>query len=669
MSTGTFKDKFPLIGDDEKPEDPRFSVEYIDHGIDLAENFYDYANGNWLKTHPIPSDRSYWGASSELYEKNRYILGKILEKCAEEVEGGSDNVRKMIGNFYISSMDRGLIDELKFKPIEKILQMVENIKSIADLVSSLSTLHSSGIPVLFSADSDIDEKNSSVYSFYIAQGGLTLPNKEYYILDSFKEIREQYKQHIENMFILYGYDEISSKDFSSKIMDIETKLAKSSRSPVELRDPEKNYNRVQFTEIDDQFPEMRLKSYFTGINLGEVNYVIAGQPEFFHELCKMLEEIPLEDWKIYIKWKVINGTAPYLHSEVESENFDFFHRKLFGQKDPEKRWKTAVSVIDSHMGEALGKIYVEEEFGEEPREKMNEMIEDIKEVFMDRLSHIDWMSEATKEKAIEKFKKFRAKIGYPKKFIDYSPVRIEARDYLGNILRCNEFEFKRHIERVNKPVDRDLWEMTPPTVNAYFSPTENEIVFPAGILQPPFFDSEMDDAVNYGATGGTIAHEITHGFDDEGRKFDADGNIKEWWTEEDEKAFMERAKQVVDLYGSQEALPGLHVNGELTLGENIADLGGVSIAYEALQRKLKKHPEKRVMVDNLTPEQRFFLGWAQGWRMNIKDQTLRWQVSNDPHSPDKYRAELPVYAHEDFEKVFGGLFRKDDPVFKKIKIW
>lgn len=669
MANGTFTNKFPLIGDDEKPEDPKFSVEYMDPEVDPAENFYEYSNGKWLKTHPVPSDHSYWGASSELVEKNRYVLGKILERCAQEAEKETDNVRRMIGNFYISAMDVELINQLKFKPIEKIVQKVEEIRSVDDLVSIISELHSLGIPVLFSSDSDIDEKNSSIYSYYIGQGGLTLPNREYYLLDSFKEIRDQYKDHIEKMFILFGYDQISSRDFSHKIIELETRLAKSSRSPVELRDPEKNYNRIQFTEIDGKYPGIRFKTYFSGIDLGKVDYVIAGQPEFFQELNKMLKETKIEDWKIYVKWKVISGTAPYLHSEVEAENFDFFHRKLFDQKDPQKRWKTAVSVIDSHMGEALGKIYVEQEFGRESKEKMNEMVEDIKEVFMDRLKHLDWMSEATREKAIEKFRKFRTKIGYPEKFIDYSPVRIEASDYLGNVLRCNEFEFKRHMERVNKPVDRDLWEMTPPTVNAYFSPTENEIVFPAGILQPPFFDSEIDDAVNYGATGGTIAHEITHGFDDEGRKYDADGNIKEWWTEVDEKAFMDRAKQVMDLYSSQEALPGLHVNGELTLGENIADFGGVSIAYEALQRKLEKHPEMRVRIDNLTPEQRFFIGWAQGWRMNIKYQTLKWIISNDPHSPDKFRAELPVYAHEDFEKVFGEFSRKGDPVTKKIKIW
>jgi predicted metalloendopeptidase len=359
-------------------------------------------------------------------------------------------------------MNKGKIDDLKFRPIEKIMQIIDNINSNEDLINAVSTIHIMGIPGMFSADSEIDEKNSSIYSFYLEQGGLSLPNKEYYLMDSFKEIRDQYKKHIENMLVLYGYESEKAKEFSTRILDLETGLARSSRSPVELRDPEKNYNRIDMKDIEEKFPEVRLRSYFSGIGLGKVEYVIAGQPEFFQNLGRMLKEVPLEDWKIYLKWKVISGTAPYLHSEVEAVNFDFFHRKLFDQKDQEKRWKTAVSVIDSHVGEALGKLYVEQEFGEDSRKRMNEMVEDIKEVFMERLRKLEWMSDATKGKAIEKFRKFRTKIGYPSRFIDYSPIRIEEGDYLGNVLRSNEFEIRRHIERVNKPVDRELWEMTPP---------------------------------------------------------------------------------------------------------------------------------------------------------------------------------------------------------------
>ena len=405
MSNSHSSGKFPMIGEDEKPENPKFSVEYMDQSVDPAENFYEYSNGKWLKTHPIPSDHSYWGASSELYEKNKYILGKILEKCAKNVDQETNSVRRMVGSFYISAMDKKKIDDLKFRPIEKIMQIIDNINSTEDLINAISRIHMMGIPGMFSADSEIDEKNSSIYSFYIEQGGLTLPNKEYYLMDSFKEIREQYRKHIENILILYGYDSGKAQDFSTKILDLETGLAKSSRSPVELRDPEKNYNRIDVKDIDEKFPEVRLRSYFSGIGLGKVDYVIAGQPEFFQNLGRMLKEVPIEDWKIYLKWKVISGTAPYLHSEVEAENFDFFHRKLFDQKDPEKRWKTAVSVIDSHIGEALGKLYVEQEFGEDSRKRMNEMVEDIKEVFMERLRKLEWMSDATKEKAIEKFKK------------------------------------------------------------------------------------------------------------------------------------------------------------------------------------------------------------------------------------------------------------------------
>ena len=661
--------KISIIGDEEKPENPKFSIEFMDRQADPLDNFYEFSAGNWVRGHPIPPDKSSWSSSAELVERNRYILGKILEECALNDDPEADIVEKMVGDFYISAMDLEKIEQLKFSPVANLVNLVDGIGDSYDLISAVSDLHMKGIPCLFSYESSADERKSSIYSLHVVQGGLTLPNRDYYLLDSFADIRKEYAKHLERMFILYGFTEDSAKKSSETVMRMETKMAEHSRRPAELRDPERNYNRMDTDGIGIKFPRLRFDTYFSRIGLPETDYFIAGQPEFFENLDSMIRDFSIEEWKIYLKWKILRFSAPYLHEEVEMENFNFFHKTLFGQEVPEKRWKRIVSIIDRHLGEALGKIYVEREFGEEARKRMSEMIDHLLEVFTERLRNIPWMGLETRNLALIKFKRFRAKIGYPSKFIDYTPVKILYDDYLGNIIRSNEFESRRQISRVNSPVDRELWEMTPPTVNAYFSPTGNEIVFPAGILQPPFFDPEMDDAVNYGATGGTIAHEITHGFDDEGRKFDAEGNLKEWWTKDDESAFMAKARDVIDLYSSLEALPGLHVNGELTLGENIADIGGVSIAFEALERKLESNPEMRTIKDGLTPEQRFFIGWAQSWRMNIRDQALKWQISNDPHSPDRFRAEIPARVHEKFEETFANLSKLRNSSFKKIRIW
>ncbi len=667
MSAESAKGRIYKIGKDEKPEFPRFSTEFIDHSIDPLEDFYRYSNGKWIDGHPIPPEKSFWGSSVELVEWNRYILGMILEESA--LGDDHDPLRKQVGKFYLSAMDTETIEKIRFKPIDPFIERIEQIGTKEEILNVVAELHRQGISMFFSFDSSPDDKNSDYYAFRLSQGGISLPNRDYYLEEPFDNVRKQYREHISKMFRLYGIPEKEADSFSQAVYGIEERMAKSSRTPVELRDPEKNYNPVHFNRISEISSHIDFRSYFQRISLPEVPYVIVGQPEFFAGLGELLESTPLEDWKVYLKWKVIHFAAPYLHSEVENENFDFYNRKLFGQPEPEKRWKQAVSIVDMQIGEALGKLYVEQEFGEESRKRIAIMVDDLKEVFAEKLKKLDWMSEETKQKALEKFSKFRAKIGYPSRFIDYSSVEIREDDYIGNVMRANAFEFHREISRIGSPVDRELWYMTPPTVNAYFSPTENEIVFPAGILQPPFFDPELDDAVNYGSLGGTIAHEITHGFDDEGRKYDAKGNLREWWTEEDASAFLLRAKEVVALYGSQEVLPGVQVNGELTLGENIADLGGVSIAYEALERHLEKHPELRKNIDGFTPEQRFYLGWSQSWRSSIRDEALKWQVSNDPHSPDNLRGDLPARVHHRFEEHFRAISKKGKTGVGRILIW
>jgi predicted metalloendopeptidase len=658
-----------LVGEDEKPEDPEFSVKYMDMSVNPFEDFYSFCNGTWAREHTIPEDKAFWSGSAELFEKNRYVLAKILEKCATTPHGKLDQVHKMLGDFYYSGMNEALIESLKFKPVEEYVKKVDRADNKEDLLNVAKELHSIGVSCLFSWDSSTDAKNSEVYAMYLKQGGISLPNRDYYFDDSFDKLRKEYVMHITNMFRLYGLSAVEASKAADVVFRIEAEMAKVSRRPEELRDPEKNYNRISMDEIGKRFPSLDFRSYFEQISMPKVDYVVISQPEFIDGLGRLVQEISVDEWKSYLKWKILHFAAPYLHTAVQDEDFDFFARKLFGRKQKEKRWKRMVSITDARLGEALGKLYVEQEFGEEARKRMSDMIEDLREVFTERLKELDWLSPTTKEKALEKFSRFRAKVGYPSKFIDYSSIRITRENFFENITATNNFDFQRYIKRVNSPVDRELWEMTPPTVNAYFSPTENEIVFPAGILQPPFFDPRLDDAVNYGATGGTIAHEITHGFDDEGRKFDANGNIKDWWTQEDEKAFLEKAKEVSRLYGSLEALPGLKVNGDLTLGENIADIGGVSIAFEALERRLKRNPKLRKEIDGLTPEQRFFIGWGQSWRMNVREEALRWQISSDPHSPDNFRAEVPAWVHERFDSTFAVMKGNRQKPVQTIKIW
>ena len=668
MDTEEIRKRIDRIGEDEKPESLKFSVKYMDSSVDPNSNFYKFCNGKWIDTHPIPDDKIQWSAFMELSERNRYVLGKIVEDCAF-YDNPDDPIKAQVGAFYLSAMDTLTIERLKFEPIREFVELIEKIKDSGEIILTISKLHGKGISAMFSYSSDSDEKDSSTYAYYLKQGGLSLPNRDYYFLEPFEDIRKDFKRHVANIFVLYGYSEEDAKKSSDIVFDTEVALAKASRTPVELRDPEKNYNRFELRELEQSFPNVNIKRYLSEVQLPPVKHVVVRQPEFFENLEKMLDQIPLSSWKVYLIWKILNFASPYLHEEVANEHFYFFERKLFGRKKQEKRWKRVVNLIDGEIGEALGKLYVDQEFGEESKRRMEVLINDLKNVFADKLDKSDWMSDKTKKMALEKFSKFRSKIGYPTKFIDYSSIRISPDDLFGNILRSEEFEFEREIRRINSPVDKELWQMTPPTVNAYFSPTENEIVFPAGILQPPFFDPNMDDAVNYGATGGVIAHEITHGFDDEGRKYDLNGNLNDWWSPEDIKEFSERAKSVANLYGSLEALPGLHVNGELTLGENIADLGGVSIAFEALEKRLNRDSSLRKNIDGLTPEQRFYIAWSQSWRANVREEAIKWQVSNDPHSPDNLRGEVPARVHYAFASHFkgpDGTKKKQDTI---ISIW
>jgi putative endopeptidase len=616
-----------------------------------------------------------------LAERNWSLIHGILESATADTSADVHSPRREVGDFYASAMDTNRIERLRFEPISADLRRIDQVGSVQDLFGLLADFHERGEGGIFGQGFGPDAKHSSIYAYHLRQGGLSLPDRDYYLKDSFASIRTQYVAHVTRMLTLLGEKEDQAATDASTVLDLETALAKASRSRVELRDPDKNYNKFTTAELLSKNAGIPWTQYFTNSGLStsptpdahlvELSYEIVGQPEFFDTVNQLLHSRPLDQWKTYLRWHLLHASAPCLHKEVEVENFAFFGKVLSGQEEQEPRWKRAAKVIDGTIGEALGELYVAQYFPASAKARMAELVDNLKAVFHDHLAKLEWMTEPTRAKALAKFARFTQKIGYPDKFRDYSSVEIRRDDYLGNVRRAEVFDTHRQLVRLGKAVDRAEWHMTPETVNAYFNPLQNEIVFPAGILQPPFFDITMDDAVNYGGIGAVIGHEITHGYDDQGRKYDADGNLQDWWTEADAKAFEERAQKVVDEYNAFQPLPGLHVNGKLTLGENIADLGGVAIAYDALQRALAKDPASRQKKDGFTPEQRFFISFAQIWRTNIREAEARRLVTVDPHSPGQFRSigplvNLPIFYNAFDVKSGEPMWRSPD---QRARIW
>ena len=632
---------------------PAFSVNYMNRSVDPNTNFYLFADGQWLKNNPVPPDKSRWASFTELAERNWYLIHEILDAAAHPTAPlPPHSPRREVGDLFASVMDTNRIEQLGLKPLAGDLKQIDRIQSAKDLFALLADFHQRGIGGIFDAGFGPDEKNSSLYAVELSQGGLSLPDRDYYLKDSFAEKLKLYHDHVRKMFGLLGEKPADAEAHAAIVIQLETELAKASRTRVDLRDPNKNYNKFIGGELAAKTPGLLWNVYFENRNLTRLAYEIVGQPEFFEAVNQLVEQRPISDWKVYLRWHLLHGSAPFLPAAIERENFNFFGKVLSGQPEQEPRWKRAARIIDGTIGEALGQLYVEKYFPPEARTRMNDLVENLKSVFHDRLEKVPWMTAETRSKALAKFARFTQKIGYPDKFRNYSAVSIRRDDLLGNVRRAAVFESRREIARVGKPVDRTEWDMTPETVNAYFNPQQNEIVFPAGILQPPFFDMTLDDAVNYGGIGVVIGHEMTHGYDDQGRKYDADGNLNDWWTEADAKSFDDRAQLVVNEYNAFEPLPGLHVNGKLTLGENLADLGGVNIAYEALQRALAKDPAKRKTIDGFTPEQRFFISFAQIWRTNIRAAEAQRLVTVDPHSPGQFRAYGPLLNVQAFYDAF-----------------
>ncbi|HEY6227930.1 MAG TPA: M13 family metallopeptidase, partial [Verrucomicrobiae bacterium] len=583
----------------------RFSIEHMDLSVDPGTDFYRYASGYWIKNNPIPADQSAWVSFVMVDKRNWQLLRQIMESSAavttnKNFKPTSTNLNQaLVGEFYRSAMDTNRIEKLKFKPLDEEFHWVNGIGSVDELIKVLARLKLSQASggSFFDVSIEPDEKNTSVYTLAFSQGGLGLPEREYYLSDSFAKEREAYVKFITDLETMAGEKSDKAAANAKLILEFETALAKASRSAAELRDPVANYNKFKVSEAVEKYPNLKLRTFLKESGRPDLQEVVIRQTNFFAVLDKTLKERPLADLKTYLHWHVLRAASPYLHEAAEKENFKMYSTVLAGTSEQEPRWQRSGRVIDEKIGEALGKLFVDKHFPSEAKKRMNELVDNLRAVFKSRLEKVDWMTDETRKKAVAKFERFTPKIGYPDKFRDYSTVKLRADDYLGNVHRASEFEQKRNWARVGKAVDRSEWGMSPPTVNAYFNPVFNEIVFPAGILQPPFFDQDADDAVNYGAIGFVIGHEITHGFDDQGRQYDADGNLKDWWAEADAKEFTKRAERVVEQFNKYEPLPGMHVNGKLTLGENIADLGGLSIAYEALERALAKDPSKRKMID------------------------------------------------------------------------
>jgi putative endopeptidase len=653
------------------PKVPQFSVDYMDRLVSPATNFYLYADGTWLKNNPVPPDKSRWASFSELNERNIWLIHQILVAAADDKSAPVGSPVREVGDFYASAMDTNLIEELRFKPIQGDLDKIAGLKSKTELLAYIASQHRLGEGMLFGSGVGPDDKDSTTYTFGVRQGGLSLPDRDYYLKDSFASQRTAYREHITKMFTLLGEPADQAAADAGTVITLETELAEVSRSRVDLRDPDKNYNKLTVVELTARDPDLGWPDYLAGRGVPNVTNVVVGQPEFFDALDKLIQTNSLADWQTYLRWHLLHGAAGALHHEVEEENFNFFGRILTGQPQQEARWKRAGRAVDGNLGEALGQLYVEKYFPAAARARMTELVDNLKVVYRDHLARAPWMTPPTRAKALEKFARFTQKIGYPEKFRDYSSVRIDRDDYYGNEQRLSAFEENRQTVRVGQKVDRTEWGMTPPTINAYYNPSMNEIVFPAGILQPPFFDASMDEAVNYGAIGVVIGHEITHGYDDEGRKYDGDGNLNDWWSPADIKQFEERTQKVVDEYNAFEPLPGLHVNGKLTLGENLADIGGISIAYDALELYLARNPAERKIIDGFTPEQRFFISFSQIWRTNAREAEVRRLVTVDPHSPGQFRAVGPLMNFQSFYDAFG--IKPGAPMWRapelRAKIW
>ncbi len=624
----------------------------LDRTANACVDFYQFANGGWIKNNPIPAAFPRWGSFNELEEKNNSELTKILERAAADKSASRAPAIRMLATYYSSCMDSTAAEKAGAGPLRPRLTRIASINDRNALQRGIAQLHLEGVSAVFNFGSTQDSKKSTSVIGGARQGGLGLPDRDYYTKTdpASATIRKNYLEHVGRMFQLAGETPAQAAADAGRVLAFETALARASLTRVERRDPVATYNYRTSAQLASMTPHFNWTRYFTGVGAPAVPAVDIESPKFFSAVDSLLANAPLPDWKAYLQWRVIRNAAPYLSSAFVTEDFRF-SSTLSGAKEILPRVKRCTRETDGGLRDALGQAYVGEYFTPAAKARALEMVNNLEAVFRERLSILPWMSEATRKQAIAKLEAFAEKIGYPDKWRDYSTLRIQPGPFLNNVVAVNVYERKRDLDEIGKPLDRSQWGMTPPTVNAYYNPQLNEIVFPAGILQPPFFSATADDAVNYGGMGSVIGHEMGHGFDDQGAQFDPEGNLKNWWGAEDLEKFKQRTTLIANQYDAYTVLDTIHVNGRLTLGENAADIGGLSVAYAALQKALAGKPKP--LIDGFTPEQRFFLAWAQIWRQNITPQNQMVRINTDPHSPGRWRTNGPVSNMPEFAQAFG----------------
>lgn len=646
-----------------------FDTSRMDTTVEACTDFFQYANGTWLKNTEIPATESRWGTFNILADNNNAILRDILETAAKTKNAPGTDLQ-LIGDFYSSCMNEAAIEKAGAKPLDPMFTQIAAIKTPADLQRQIAAMHNAGMPAVFNFGAGADAKNSSMVIVNAGQGGLSLPNRDYYLKDDAKttETRQKFMEYMTNMFKNLGDSPEAAAANAKTVMDVQTRLAKASLAQVDLRNPDNRYKKITLAEAQSLTPDFSWNDYMTARSVPAVADFNIGQPAFFKEVNTMFKEIPLADWQTYLRFMTINSAAPSLSKKFADENFNFFGRYLSGAKEKQPRWKTCVNATDNNLGEALGEQYIKRAFKPEARARMNELIDNLLIAMKSRVSNLAWMGEDTKAQAMRKLSTFKRKIGSTEKLRGYKGLTVDKKSYAGNVLRSRQFQVRRNLEDINKPVDRTRWGFTPPTVNASYSGSNNDITFPAGILQPPFFNFEADDAINYGGIGGVIGHEISHGFDDQGSRYDADGNLKMWWTADDRTKFEERAACVIKQFGEYEVQPGLFINGKLTLGENIGDFAGLTVSYDAFMKSLEGKP-RPANIDGFTPEQRFFLGWAQVWAGKYTPEAERLQVETNTHSLPRWRVNGPLSNMPQFAKAFG--CKSGQPMVRKdsCEIW
>jgi putative endopeptidase len=629
----------------------RFSPDLLDKDIDPCKDFFAYACSKWIAKNPIPADRSSWGRFNELQQRGEYVVREILEKASAQRSDRSASEQK-IGDYYASCVDESAVEKAGTKPLDPDLKAIAALKSKDDLPQEIVRLHRQGNDVLFNFDSGADFKNASQIIAQADQGGMGMPDRDYYFKDDPKsvELRKKYVEHVTKMFVLMGDSQATAQAEAKVVMDIETGLAKGAFDQTTRRDPQKIYHKLNNQDLAAMSPAFNWNIYFEGVGSPRFDSLNVVEPDFFKNMQAVVSAHSLDDWKTYLRWHVVHANAQMLPSAFVDETFDFFSRTMQGTKELRPRWKRCVEFADDDLGDLVGQVYVKQTFGEQGKERTLAMVDALEKALAEDIKTLPWMGAETKTQALVKLHAITNRIGYTDKWRDYSKLEIVRGDALGNSQRANQNDFQRRLNKIGQPLNKRDWPYPPMTINASYNPLENNITFPAGILQPPFYDNRQDDAMNFGGIGAVIGHELTHGFDDQGSQFDAEGNLRDWWTADDKKEFEKRTSCVANQYGNFVAVDDLKLNGKLTLGENAADNGGLRIAYMALLNTFAgKEP---AAVDGLSAKQRFFLGWANVWCQHRTDAMTRMLVTVDPHSPSKYRVNGTVSNMPEFREAY-----------------